>query len=68
MKQKRDVSLLTATLVVLAALAIAGGILWWKTNPPKGDIQVSDLEWQRRYQQMLRSSEPYRPPVTQQTR
>lgn len=68
MKQKREVSLLTATLVILAVLAIAGWLLWWKTQPPSGDIQVSDQEWQQRYQQMLRSGEPYHPPVTQQTR
>lgn len=68
MKKGHEVPPIVAVLVIVAILAVVAGVFWWRTKPPSGHIQVSDEEWQRRYQQMLRSSQPYNPPSTSQNR
>lgn len=68
MKQRRDVPPLVVVVIIAVVLAVVAGVFWWRTRPPSGNIQVSDQEWQRRYQQMLRSSQPYNPPSTSQNR
>ncbi len=57
-----------AVAIIVIVLAIVGVFFWWKTRPTGGQMQVSDEEFQRRYEQMLRSSQPYNPPSAPQGR
>ncbi len=68
MPKGREVPPAIAIAVIVLVLVVVGAFFWWKTRPTSGDIQVSNEEWQRRYQQMLKSSEPYHPPATPQNR
>jgi uncharacterized membrane protein YukC len=54
---------------VIAVLLVAIGVFfWWKTRPSGGEMQVSNEEFRHRYEQMLRSSQPYHPPSMPQGR
>ncbi|MGC8784049.1 MAG: hypothetical protein ACP5RN_06660 [Armatimonadota bacterium] len=52
----------------MVMLVAVGLFFWWKTRPTSGNMQVSNEEFQRRYEQMLRSSQPYNPPSVPQRR
>lgn len=68
MQRGRDIPPVVAVAVVVIVLVLIGAFYWWKTRPTSGNIQVGNEEFQRRYQQMLRSSEPYNPPTAPQSR
>jgi len=68
MAGSREISPAVALAVIVAVLVLVGFFFWWQTRPQHGDIAVSEEEWQRRYQQMLRSSQPYNPPPAPQAR
>lgn len=68
MRKTREVPAGLAIAIIVIVLAIVGVFFWWKTRPTGGEMQVSDKEFQRRYEQMLRSSQPYNPPSAPQGR
>lgn len=68
MRKTREVPAGLAVAIIVIVLVVVGVFFWWKTRPVGGDMQVSDEEFQRRYEQMLRSNQPYNPPPVPQAR
>lgn len=68
MRKAREIPTGLAIAIIVIVLTVVGVFFWWQTRPTGGTMQVSDEEFQRRYEQMLRSSQPYNPPPTPQGR
>ena len=68
MRRTREIPPALAVAIIVIVLTAVGVFFWWKTRPIGGEMQVSDEEFQRRYEQMLRSGQPYNPPSAPQGR
>lgn len=68
MRANREIPAGVAVALIIVVLVAVGVFFWWRTRPAGGEMQVSDEEFQRRYEQMLRSSQPYNPPSAPQGR
>lgn len=68
MRKTREIPADLAVAIIAVVLIAVAAFFWWKTRPVSGDMQVSDEEFQRRYEQMLRSNQPYNPPPVPQGR
>lgn len=68
MRTTREIPTGVAVIIIVVVLIAVGVFFWWKTRPAGGEMQVGNEEFQRRYEQMLRSSQPYNPPPAPQTR
>lgn len=68
MRKTGEVPAGLAIAIIVIVLAAVGVFFWWQTRPTGGAMRVSDEEFRRRYEQMLRSSQPYNPPTTPQGR
>lgn len=68
MRANREIPAGVAVAVIVVVLVAVVAFFWWRTRPSGGQMQVSGEEFQRRYEQMLRSSQPYTPPPAPQGR
>jgi uncharacterized membrane protein YukC len=68
MQKGREIPTGLAIVIIVAVLIAVAVFFWWKTLPTSGEMQVSNEEFLRRYEQMLRSSQPYNPPLVPQRR
>lgn len=68
MRADREIPAGVAVAVIVVVLVAVAAFFWWRTRPVGGQMQLSDEEFQRRYEQMLRSSQPYTPPPAPQGR